>query len=576
MQSGSGKTIASCGLMLALKRRGFRTVGLKSGPDYIDPMFHTRITGIPARNLDMFMQGEDGVRRTISRSEGDIAVIEGAMGYYDGLNKSTEASAWDVARVTETPAILILRPKGQGLTLAANACGMLAFRKPCQIKAFVLNDIKPALFGYYKDMLEKETGLPVLGFIPHLDEAGIESRHLGLVEAEEIEDFDKKCSAVAEAWEENTDIDGLLKIADIREEHADIDGLLKIENVHEEHADIDGALKNADVREEHAYIDGVLKTEDIAGKYSHIDKSSVTVKEEPVTGQGAASDVNHVGKSSSHFFCRIAIARDKAFSFYYQDNLDALQEAGAEIVFFSPMTDHALPAADGLYLGGGYPELYAETLSGNIEMRDSIRKAILSGMPVVAECGGFLYLQQELEGQYDRGFLQQEEKCKHSLLKQEEKCKRSRLLHEEKCKHSLPRQELERGHKSSLHADPAKSGKTDFEMVGILPGRGYRTGAPVRFGYLKLHAEEDSLLFRRGEQIPAHEFHYWDSTDCGSCLTAVKPGRRSWKCGFASKTMYAAFPHLHWGGEIPMAERFVSAAVHYKYKRDNRTIQNPL
>ena len=180
-------------------------------------------------------------------------------------------------------------------------------------------------------------------------------------------------------------------------------------------------------------------------------------------------------------------------------------------MFFSPLRDQALPEGTaGLYLAGGYPELHAQALSQNESMRQSICRAVGSGLPTVAECGGFLYLQQNLTG---------------------------------------------------------PSG-TVWPMAGALPGRGFPTGRLQRFGYVTLAAEEDSLLLRRGEAVPAHEFHYWDCTENGAALTARKAGREAaWPCGFASPTLYAAFPHLHFGGELPLAQRFVDRAARWKEER---------
>ena len=209
--------------------------------------------------------------------------------------------------------------------------------------------------------------------------------------------------------------------------------------------------------------------------------------------------------------CRIAVAMDEAFSFYYADNLDALREAGAELVYFSPIHDADLPEADGLYLGGGYPELHLQELSENASMRESIRAAVESGLPTVAECGGFLYLQGAV---------------------------RDRSGHE-------------------------------WPMAGVFPGEGFPTDRLQRFGYLTVNAQNDSLLLREGERIPAHEFHYWDCSDCGEDLTAEKRDGRSWRFGYASEALYAAFPHLHWGGRIAMAERFTEAAVRYGKEQRN-------
>ncbi len=436
MQSGSGKTTVACGLLAALKARGRAVQAFKCGPDYIDPMFHTRVLGVPSRNLDRFLQGESGVRRTLAASPAEFALLEGAMGFYDGLGGTDEASAWQVARVTGTPVVLVLRPRGSSLTLAAQVKGLQAFRPDSRIAGLLLNDCKPSMHAHLAPILARETGLPVLGYLPPMPRADFASRHLGLLTAAEIADFSDRVAAIASQMERTVDVDRLLALADAT------------------------AIPAA---------------------------------------RGGARPAFPPSR------CRIAVARDEAFCFYYRDNLDLLRAEGAEPVEFSPLRDEALPAnIGGLYLGGGYPELHAEALSRNAPMRAAIRSAVRAGMPTVAECGGFLYLQRALQDADG---------------------------------HSWP-------------------------MAGALPGEGVRTDRLQRFGYLTLRAEADSLLFRAGESIPAHEFHYWDSTDNGDGLTAVKGGRR-WRCGQVNDRLYAAFPHLHFGGHAPLARRFADAAAEF-------------
>ena len=451
MSSGSGKTIITGGLMRVFQRRGLSVLGFKCGPDYIDPMFHSRVLGIPGRNLDLFLQGEEGVKRTLSRKVADIAVIEGAMGYYDGISGTDENSAWQIAGLTGTPVILTIRPQGQSLTLAAQIRGMQSFRDKNQIAGVIFTDCKKPLWLHLKPIVEKETGLPVLGYLPPMEEAALPSRHLGLVTADEIEDLKERFDAIAGRLEENCDLDNLLEIADRKDPAA----------------------------------------EKRMGTAGHKENLDMTGKEK---GRGPSS--------GRKFRCRIGTAMDEAFSFYYEDSLDMLREYGAEIIPFSPLRDPVIPDVDALYLGGGYPELYLKELSGNISMRESVRHAIENGMPAVAECGGFMY----------------------------------------------------------LHKSIRDVGGTEYPMAGVLPGTVYKTESLRRFGYLTLRADTDSLLFRRGEAIPAHEFHYWESTECGESLTAEKKGGRTWKCGYTGSALYAAFPHLHLGGEKPLAERFVRAA----------------
>ena len=461
MQSGAGKTVMSCALMAALKRRGLHVEAFKSGPDYIDPMFHSRVLGVESRNLDLFLQGETGVLRSFSSGRGDVALVEGAMGYYDGLNGSTEASAWDLARILHLPAVLVLRPKGSGITLAAQVCGMRRFRPESRILGLLLCDCSGNRAAYFREILERECGLPVLGYLPPMEEAQLESRHLGLLTAAEIEDFQLRFDRIARQAERSIELDRLLELA----------------------AEIEPGVGNG--------------------------RQKSTPAE-----RGCAGNIRFETEKNdkSMIRCRIAVARDEAFCFHYADNLDALRQAGAELAFFSPLHDRHLPEAEGLWLCGGYPELYAKRLSENDNVRREIREKVLNGCPTAAECGGFLYLQESLE-------------------------------------------------------DPDG---TSWPMCGALPGRGFKTGKLQRFGYLKLSAEADSLLFRKGEKIPAHEFHYWDSTENGTDLAAEKADGRSWRCGRVTETLYAGFPHLHFGGELPLAERFVKACSTYGEKENNR------
>ncbi len=467
LHSGAGKTAVTCALLAALKKRGLTVSAFKCGPDYIDPMFHTRVLGVESRNLDLFLQGPERVQQTLCRAGGDIAVIEGAMGFYDGIGGTDAASAWAVAEVVDAPVVLIVRPQSAALTLAAQIKGVLTFRPQSHIAGLLLNDCKPSLSAYLTPILQRETGLPVLGSLPHCAEAELSSRHLGLYTAAEIHDLSQRCAVLGNYLEQSADLDALLSLAAFGSEGIGL------------------PPKPAQRR--------CLWT---------------PPKGRSPFGNPSCSDCAAALPVPR---CRIAVARDEAFCFYYADSLDALRNAGAELCFFSPMRDAALPEqSDGLYLGGGYPELYARALSENVTMRQCVAKAVGGGMPTVAECGGFLYLQETLLD--------------------------------------------ETGH--------------SWPMTGALPGEGFPTGALCRFGYLMLTAQSDSLLFRRGEQCPAHEFHYWDSTQNGGALRAQKPlSGRQWRCGVATDRLYAAFPHLHLDGPLPLAARFVDAAAAFFRER---------
>ena len=441
-RSGSGKTTMTCALLMALKRRGCAPCAFKSGPDYIDPMFHRAVLGVESRNLDLFFSAPDTVRTLYARGAAGhgAAVCEGAMGFYDGLGGvSDRASAWHLADTLDLPVLLVVEPKGQSLTLAAELNGLVNFRTPSHIAGILLNNCTARMHALLAPMLEKETGLPVLGFLPKLPEAVIGSRHLGLYTAAEVENLQQKLALLADAAEEHIDWPRLLALC---------------------------------------------------------EKEPPALPVQPETPPARV---------------RIAVAQDEAFCFTYAETLEAFRDAGAEVVFFSPLRDTALPEnIGGLYLPGGYPELHARELSENTSLLREIKQKIESGLPTAAECGGFLYLGQSLtdaEGQ-------------------------------------------------------------SWPMVGILPGEAKDAGRLVRFGYAALSADSDSMLFRAGESFPIHEFHHWDSTANGTALAAKKPvGGAAWRCGFIDEHFYAGFPHLYWAG-TPLPQRFAAAAENYRRDHD--------
>ena len=441
-RSGSGKTTMTCALLMALKRRGCAPCAFKSGPDYIDPMFHRAVLGVESRNLDLFFSAPETVRTLYAKGAAGhgAAVCEGAMGFYDGLGGvSDRASAWHLADTLDLPVLLVVEPKGQSLTLAAELNGLVNFRTPSHIAGILLNNCTARMHVLLAPMLEKETGLPVLGFLPKLPEAVIGSRHLGLYTAAEVENLQQKLALLADAAEEHIDWPRLLALC---------------------------------------------------------EKEPPALPVQPETPPARV---------------RIAVAQDEAFCFTYAETLEAFRDAGAEVVFFSPLRDTALPEnIGGLYLPGGYPELHARELSENTSLLREIKRKIESGLPTAAECGGFLYLGQSLtdaEGQ-------------------------------------------------------------SWPMAGVLPGEAKDAGRLVRFGYAALSADSDSMLFRAGESFPIHEFHHWDSTANGTALAAKKPvGGAEWRCGFVNEHFYAGFPHLYWAG-TPLPQRFAAAAENYRRDHD--------
>lgn len=446
--SGSGKTMITCGILKALKNRGLNCAAFKCGPDYIDPMFHRKVLGIDSYNLDTFMCKRTGVRQSLL-SHGknrDICVLEGVMGYYDGIaGISKEASAWDVADATDTPAILILDCKGVSVSAVAVVKGFLEYETEHHIKGVILNRISPMMYARMKQMIEEQLKVRVYGYVPVVSECVLESRYLGLQIPEEIEKIDEKLEHLARVMEDTVDLDGILELAC---------------NVSELQEDIQ-------------------------------------VKEHLLN----LADTLQKG-------IRIAVAHDEAFCFIYPDNLEILKKMGAEIVTFSPIHDRSLPEnIQGIVLYGGYPELYAKELSENDSMRESICHAVTVGVPCIAECGGFMYLQEELEG----------------------------------------------------------SDGEIYDMAGALLGKSYKTEKLRRFGYIILSG--GTVFGHNVGNITAHEFHYYESEECGHAFTAKKPmSTRGWECMISTDTILAGYPHIHYMGNPLVAESFMSACRRYKEK----------
>lgn len=426
--SGCGKTTVVCGILQALKNRGVKVCAFKCGPDYIDPMFHSSVLNTQCRNLDLrFLEGNTLRYLMAKAGEGfALAVTEGVMGYYDGVGMTAEASSYEVGKAVGAPAVLVVNAKGAAHSLLATLSGFVNLYPDSGIKGVIFNNCSAMLYPQLKAAAEERLPVRCLGYLPPIREGTLESRHLGLITAAEIENLQERLNSIARQVEKTVDLDGLISLA------------------------------------------------------GEVDALRYALPELPEPGTPV----------------RIAVAKDSAFCFYYEDNLELLRQLGAEIVPFSPIKDKKLPEnIQGLYLGGGYPELYARELSENESMRQSIRDAVGEGLPTVAECGGFLYLQEALEG---------------------------------------------------------------FPMVGALRGEGRNTGKLVRFGYVTLTAREDNLLCSAGQSIPAHEFHYFDVDEPGKGFSAVKSGGRSWDCGVTSETLYAGFPHFHFYAFPQMAANFLN------------------
>lgn len=445
--SGSGKTTITCGILQAFLNMGLKAAAFKCGPDFIDTMFHKNILHIPSKNLDTFFTGSSAICTLMAESAAgmDISVIEGVMGYYDGVGIITHtASSYELACFTDTPVILIVNAHGMGLSIIPYIKGFLEYKNNSGIKAVILNKTSGKVYNTLKPVIEKELGITVAGYLPVLPGELFESRHLGLVTPSEIQDIKEKILGISLRVQECINLDKILSIA------KDAPGL-------------------------------------------NFKPSVIT----PVCSPGSV---------------RIGVAIDKAFCFYYEDNLQLLKKLGAELVYFSPLHDNRLPDnIHGCILGGGYPELYLGELSSNTSMLDSVKEAFtVKKMPYIAECGGFLYLHETMED----------------------------INH-----HS-------------------------YKLAGVINASAMYKGRLQRFGYITLSPA--GCPGNTGMETRAHEFHYYDSTDNGNSFIARKPySNIKWKCIHKSGNSLAGFPHLYFYSCTGYAEWFIKKCTSYSLSRND-------
>ncbi len=420
--SGSGKTTVVCGLLGMLKNKGLTPISYKCGPDYIDPMFHSKVIEINSYNLDLFFHDKNTINSLLAENDNaDIAVIEGVMGFYDGMSIASEkGSTYDLSQCTNSPVILVLNCKGMANSVIAMIKGFVTYKEN-KIKGVILNNITQSTYSQLKPIIKTEfkNEIKVLGYVPKLPQDLIlESRHLGLKTANEIEDIKQKLAEISEILAKTLDIDSIIKIASSADE---------IEYIKPQHDKI---------------CEGI----------------------------------------------NIAVAYDNAFCFYYKESMQHLKNLGANLVFFSPLNDVDLPKnIHGIYLGGGYPELYTKKLSENYRMKTAIKNALENNMPCIAECGGFMYLTEKIE---------------------------------------------------------------DCDMVGFIKTQCINMKKLVRFGYVTLTAQNDNLLCKKGEKLKGHEFHYYDTSDNGNSFIAEKVNKLSWQAVHTSEYLYAGFPHISFNKNI--------------------------
>jgi cobyrinic acid a,c-diamide synthase len=435
--SGVGKTTIATGIIGALAKRGLVVQPFKTGPDYIDPSYHTVAAGRPSRNLDTWMLPRDAIVELFRRasSDVDIAIVEGVMGLYDGHSASDEAgSTAELAQILGLPVVLIIDASGAARSTAAMALGYRNFDPNLNLAGVIFNGIgSESHYDMCREAVSTATGLRVLGYLPKRPDLTLPERHLGLVPTPENplpRDFiDNLTSQI----EKTIDLNGMLQLA--------------------RKAAPPKVMPTLFPRRQHA--------------------PSV----------------------------RIGIARDKAFSFYYQDNLDLLAAWGAELVPFSPLADRALPTdIGGLYIGGGFPEMYAAELTQNSSMLTSIREAGQKGLPIYAECGGLMYLGRSL-----RDF----DGVRHKL-------------------------------------------------AGLLPVESSMKDAKLNLGYRTVRALADNPVLKRGEEVRGHEFHW---SQIGGDLkeqAAYLILEQKRKEGFCTGSVLASYIHLHFASRPGMTQRFIS------------------
>lgn len=456
--SGCGKTTVSLALMAALRARGLKVQPFKVGPDFIDPGFHTQAAGHASRNLDGWMLTRSYNQALFRRllSGADAAVVEGVMGLFDGYDGTTEAgSTAEMAKWLDIPVVLVVDARSMARSAAALVYGFSRFDPKLRLAGVIFNRIGGAgHLSYLREaMAASLPHIPVLGGIPREDLMQIPERHLGLVTADEI--------LLGDSWRES--------VVRLMERHVDVDRLLG----------------------------------ETVGTAIDMNESAPVSSTRGISAGGRPLTV--------------AVARDAAFCFYYLDNLELLGQAGVEIRFFSPLAGEPLPAcACGLYLGGGYPEIHAAILAGDVPFREDIRLAARRGMPIYAECGGLMSLGRFIET-----------------------------------------------------ADGVR-----YPMAGLLPFGTRMLSRRKALGYTEVELRADCLLGRAGARLRGHEFHYSEivEEDFGASPVDLvyRLHHRKYEApreeGFRMGPVLASYVHLHWGSASEAATAFMTHCAAFAEK----------
>ena len=494
----SGKTMVSIGLCAALAARGHSVQPFKKGPDYIDPMWLSQAAGRACRNLDLYLMENDDVVATFARHASEVNLVEGNKGLYDGLALDGSNSNAALAKLLDLPVFLVIDARGMTRGIAPLILGYQAFDRDIRIAGVILNNLGGRRHeAKLRQVIEHYTDVPVVGAIQHDERLSIIERHLGLMPSNESIAANAKIKQIGEAIAEQVDLDKLLALS----QKAPLEIL--------QNAPLPNPLPQAG---EGANVNNIIQFPAVVSPLPCGDK------------------------------VRIGIARDRAFGFYYADDLDALQAAGAELVPFDALNDAHLPEVDGIYIGGGFPEACAVELEANATLRCEIRQAITGGLPAYAECGGLMYLSRGIEYQ----------------------------------------------------------GRT-YEMVGAIPGDVKMHAKPIGRGYVHLKEDESHPWPRPGKPVEmpspqsspkggggnrenqplirAHEFHY-------STLENLPPDSRfayhvergygidGERDGLMVHNLLASYTHLRTIGSCYWATRFVAFVRRQKEQREKADLSN--
>lgn len=523
--SGAGKTTVTLGLMRALGRLGLKVQGFKCGPDYIDPAYHGAVTGRPSRNLDSWMTSSGYLQEYFLRAseDADISVIEGVMGLYDGKEDTAlTGSTAEIAILTGSPVLLVVDVRSMGRSAAAVVLGFRQLEPDVRIAAVLVN--RCGSEGHYRMVraaIEDACGIPVIGWLPRDSGLDIPERHLGLLPAVERGELEPLFGHAADLLAQGTDLERLLGIAAAAPDLPYPPGPEA-----EPGRELEMESESGSKPEEYPARDtaGPDKPQSAGCKVLGPAPAGENALSCPVVPAIAAVPavpaVPAVSPASSPV---IAVARDAAFNFYYADNLELLARAGAQLVPFSPLSGAGIPHdADGIYIGGGFPEEFAAAIAANPLFLNGLRTAAASGMPLYAECGGYMILARSLTD-------------------------RSGAVH---------------------------------EMAGIIPAHTVMQERRAALGYREVTALHDNLLLKQGEQLRGHEFHYsvmnYLPGESRTCAYESKGRGGSRQEGYISSSgnVMAAYAHVHFASHFPAAERLVEACRAYREQKQASICRN--